>query len=259
MPHAHLNGIDIHYEDRGQGPPVLLTHGYGATGAMWRPQVDALTDRYRLITWDMRGHGGTESPEDPAAYSEALTVEDMRALLLHLGVRRAVVGGLSLGGYMSLAFWLAHPEMVRALVLCDTGPGYRNPAGREQWNQMAERRAVALEEGGVRALGSSTEVTETARLHRSAQGLAHAARGMLKQFDSRVIEALPRIDVPVLILVGERDQPFLAPSDYMERAIPGARKVVVPAAGHAANLDNPEAFNAALLAFLDGLGPAGEG
>ena len=262
MPHAHVNGIELYYEDHGQGLPVLLTHGYGATGRMWRPQVDALSDRYRFITWDMRGHGRTESPDDPAAYSEALTVADMHGHLHHLGLAsqgRVVVGGLSLGGYMSLAFWLAHPQLVRALILCDTGPGYRNPAGREQWNAMAERRARAIEEQGTEALGRSTEVAQTAAQHRSAQGLAHAARGMLKQFDSRVIEALPRIDVPVLILVGERDEAFLTPSDYMARAIPGARKVVIPDAGHAANLDNPEAFNAALREFLDGLGPADPG
>jgi pimeloyl-ACP methyl ester carboxylesterase len=76
---------------------------------------------------------------------------------------------------------------------------------------------------------------------------------MLKQFDSRVIESLGSVDVPTLIVVGERDEAFLAPSDYMERAIPNARKVVIPDAGHAANLDNPEAFNRAVLEFLDGL------
>src|SRR5499426_2734041 len=102
MPQAHVNGIDIDYEDGGRGPAILLSHGYSATGRMWAPQRPALEPRHRVITWDMRGHGQTESPADPAQYSERLTVDDMRGLLDHLGIRRAVIGGLSLGGYMSL-------------------------------------------------------------------------------------------------------------------------------------------------------------
>jgi pimeloyl-ACP methyl ester carboxylesterase len=130
-----LNGIEIEYQDGGQGSPVLLGHGYSATGRMWDGQRAALGDRYRVISWDMRGHGRTDSPTDPAQYSAALTVADMRGLLQHCGVERAVVGGLSLGGYVALAFYLAHPEMVRALVICDSGPGYRNAEARAAWNR----------------------------------------------------------------------------------------------------------------------------
>src|SRR5437867_9901093 len=126
MAKARVNGIEIEYEESGRGPAVLLTHGYSATGHMWDAQHKALADRYRVISWDIRGHGQTDSPDDPTQYSADLTVADMRALLQHLRVDRAVVGGLSLGGYVSLAFYLAHPEIVRALVICDSGPGYRN-------------------------------------------------------------------------------------------------------------------------------------
>lgn len=253
MTEATVNGIRLHYEVTGSGPAVLLTHGYSATGRMWAPQQQALKGRYRLITWDMRGHGETESPADPALYSEALTVADMRALLTFLKVDTAVVGGLSLGGFMSLAFHLAHPDLVRALVLCDTGPGYRNPEARAGWNRAAERRARELEAGGLQALGAGTEVRATAKYHRSAQGLAHAARGMLAQFDSRIIDHLPDIRVPTLIVVGGLDEPFRGASEYMAAKIPGARLEVIDGAGHAANLDRPEAFNNALLAFLDSL------
>lgn len=253
MPEAQLNGITINYNVVGEGPAVLLTHGYSATGRMWKPQEDALKDRYRLITWDMRGHGQTESPDDPAQYSEALTLGDMLALMEMLQTGPAVIGGLSLGGFMSLAFHLAHPELVRALVLCDTGPGYRNPDARAGWNRAAERRAEQLEAGGLAALGSGAEVRATGKYHRSAQGLAHAARGMLAQFDDRIINHLPDIRVPSLVIVGSLDEPFRGPSDYMAAKIPGARLEVIPGAGHAANLDNPEAFNRALLEFLDSL------
>ena len=254
MTRARINGIDIDYEVGGQGPPVLLSHGYSATGHMWAPQRPALEPRWRLITWDMRGHGETESPADPGAYSEKSTVEDMRALLAHLGAARAVVGGLSLGGYMSLAFHMRYPEMVRALVICDSGPGYRSDTARAQWNERARARALDLEARGLAVLeAGSPEMREAMARHRSAQGLAHAARGMLAQEASGVIDSLPGIRVPTLVIVGDRDTPFLAPCEYMAKKIPGARLVTIPDAGHASNIDQPAAFNRALLEFLDSL------
>ena len=256
MTRARLNGIEIDYEASGRGPAVLLSHGYSATRRMWDAQHQALGGRYRVVSWSMRGHGETESPADPARYSAALTVGDMRALLGQLGVEHAVIGGLSLGGYVSLAFYLEHPEMVRALVICDSGPGYRSPDAREAWNARARERAAALETRGLDALGRSREVREAVALHRSAQGLAHAARGMLAQEGSRVIDGLTSVRVPTLIIVGDQDQPFLAPCEYMAKKIPGARLEVIRGAGHSSNLDQPEAFNRVLLDFLDGLPPA---
>ncbi|OGK86705.1 MAG: alpha/beta hydrolase [Candidatus Rokubacteria bacterium RBG_16_73_20] len=256
MATARLNGIEIDYEATGRGRTVLLSHGYSATRRMWDGQHRALGERYRVISWSLRGHGRTESPADPAQYSADLTVADMRALLEHLGVARAVVGGLSLGGYVSLAFALTHPALVEALVVCDSGPGYRSDEARAAWNARAHERAAELEARGPAALGDrSREMREAMGEHRSAQGLAHAARGMLAQQGSRVIDGLPAIRVPTLIVVGDQDQPFLAPSEYMAKKIPGARLEVIAGAGHAANLDQPEAFNRVLLGFLDSLPP----
>jgi len=257
MSRARLNGIEIDYEVSGSGRPVLLSHGYSATRRMWDEQHRALGDRYQVISWSMRGHGQTESPADPSQYSAGLTIADMRALLRHVGVERAVIGGLSLGGYASLDFYVAHPEMVRALVICDSGPGYRNPEARAAWNQRAHERAAELEARGLDALsGRSREMREAMGEHRSAQGLAHAARGMLAQEGSRVIDALAGVRVPTLIIVGDQDQPFIAPCEYMAKKIPGARLEVIAGAGHSSNLDQPEAFNRVLRDFLDGL-PAG--
>jgi pimeloyl-ACP methyl ester carboxylesterase len=253
MAQVALNGIEIDYEVTGTGPAVLLSHGYSATRRMWDDQHRALADRYRVISWSMRGHGATESPADPARYSAALTIADMHALLTHLGVERAVIGGLSLGGYVSLGFALEHPAMTRALVICDSGPGYRNAEAREAWNARARERAAALEARGLEALGRSREVAESARLHRSAQGLAHAARGMLAQEGSRVIDGLAGIAVPTLVIVGDQDQPFLAPCEYMAKKIPGARLEVIRGAGHSSNLDQPETFNRILRDFLSDL------
>ncbi|PYM17800.1 MAG: alpha/beta hydrolase [Candidatus Rokuibacteriota bacterium] len=249
---AQVNGIAIDYEVTGDGPVVLLGHGYGSTRHMWDEQHRALADRWRVVSWDMRGHGQTDSPDDPARYSAALTVADMRALLQHLGVERAVIGGLSLGGYVSLAFVLAHPEMTRALVICDSGPGYRNAEARAQWNQRAHERAANLEAKGLEALARRSRETQQA-VHRSAQGLAHAARGMLAQEGSQVIDGLGSIRVPTLVIVGDQDQPFVAPSEYMAKKIPGARLEVIPGAGHSSNLDQPETFNRVLREFLASL------
>src|SRR5262245_21830285 len=134
MSRARLNGVEIDYEVCGIGGTVLMCHGYAATGRMWYGPHRAFPD-YRVISWSMRGHWQTESSPDPARYSAALTVGDMEALLRHVKAPRAVVGGPSLGGYVSLAFYLAHPELVRALVICDSGPGYRNAEARAEWNK----------------------------------------------------------------------------------------------------------------------------
>jgi pimeloyl-ACP methyl ester carboxylesterase len=245
----HRGGVGIYYEVTGQGGlPLLLSHGYSASSQMWKPNLAALSEKRMVITWDIRGHGRSDSPEDPSLYSEALSVRDMAAVLDAAGADRAVIGGLSLGGYLSLGFWLAHPERVAALILCDTGPGYRKDDARERWNRYAERTAAQFDEKGLAALGSSAEVT--ASTQKSARGLALAARGILAQRDARVIESLEEIDVPTLVIVGADDEPFLAASDVMAAKIPGAEKVVIPDAGHAANIDQPDAFNAAVLGFL---------
>ena len=253
MPTIDRDGVSIHYEIHGpaNAPAILLSHGYGATCRMWDGQVAVFADRYRLVLWDMRGHGQSGDPADPALYSHALTVGDMAAVLDTCSIERAVIGGLSLGGVMSLGFHLAHPERVRALMLFDTSPGFRNPEARREWNKRAEARARELESNGLpRSVGGA----ET-RLghHRSAQGLAGAARGMRAQPDSSLIDSLPSIAVPTLVLVGSEDRHFLGAADYMAAKIPGAQKVVIPDAGHAANLDQPEAFNRAVSNFLASL------
>ena len=251
MPAINRDGVEIHYETHGEGAPLLLSHGYGATCRMWDGQVAALVGRYRVVTWDMRGHGLSGDPADTALYSHALTVGDLAAVLDACGIERAVIGGLSLGGVMSLAFHLAHPRRLRALILCDTGPGFRNPDARAAWNERALARATELEKHGLNAFRGGGET----RLgtHRSARGLAGAARGMLTQHDASLIDSLPAIRVPTLVVVGSADKNFLGAADYMTAKIPGAREVVIDGAGHAANLDRPAAFNQAVGAFLDGL------
>jgi pimeloyl-ACP methyl ester carboxylesterase len=242
------DGVNLYYEDHGSGPAVLLTHGYGATSHMWQGQVEAFKERYRIVTWDMRGHGQSDYPEDQSLYSAEHVVDDMEALLDHCGEKTAVIGGLSLGGYATLAFHLRHPDRCRALMLFDTGPGFKKDEARDAWNKRAMERADKLERLGLSARSESAEA-QLAH-HRDATGLARAARGMLTQSDASVIESLPGIAVPVLVLVGEEDQPFLAATDYMAAKIPNSTKAIVPKAGHAANIHNPNDFNQAMRGFL---------
>ncbi len=248
MAELDRDGVRIHYDVAGHGPAVLLTHGYSASAHMFANVVEALAVDHTVITWDLRGHARSDSPADPDAYSMELCLADVVALLDHVGVERAVLAGHSLGGYLSLALWLARPDRVRALVLVGTGPGYRNDDARQKWNDMALRYAGAIEKRGADALGGSPEVRGVE--HRDFAGLARAGRGILVQRDGAVIDALPRIDVPTLVVVGERDAQFVGGSRYMAERIPGAALDVIADAGHAPNLSQPTVFNATVRAFL---------
>ena len=238
-------GAAIHYETHGEGPAVLLSHGFGLTARMWAGQIEALAPANRLILWDLRGHGRSDSPEDPGLYDPEACIADMAALLDAEGVERAVVGGLSLGGYLSLAFHLRHPERVRALMLFDCGPGFRRDEPREAWNERTRQRSERIAAGDARAL---SELEPDG--HDDLAGVACAARWTMRHHDASVLESLPSVRAPALVLVGEHDAPFRGAADYMARKIPNAEHVVLPEAGHTANLDNPAAFNAAVSAFL---------
>lgn len=236
---------------RGAGPAILLTHGFAATAQMFAANVDDLARDHTVVTWNVRGHGASDSPTDPARYSVELSVGDMTAVLDAAGVDTAVVAGHSLGGYLSLEFHLEHRERVTALVLIDTGPGYRRDEPREEWNRMAARYASDLELRGLDALSDSEELSAGA--HRDAAGLALAARGILRQHDARVIESLPAIDVPTLVVVGEHDTPFLDGCRYMAAKIPRADLAVIEGARHAPNVSHSAAFNGRMREFLSGL------
>ena len=248
MPYIDRDGVRIHYEVTGEGPAILLTHGFAASSRMFASTVPTLATDHRVITWDMRGHGRSDYPEDPAQYSVPLVMGDMEALLDVAGADRGVILGHSVGGFLALEFNLAHPERMAAIVLEDTGPGYRKDEGRQGWNDTAEAYAVDLETNDLDGIHVSEELDPT--VHRDATGLARAARGILKQHDARVITSLEAISVPVLIVVGEQDENFVNPSKYMAAKIPGARLEIIPDAGHSPNMSQPEVFAAAFRSFL---------
>src|SRR5258706_15294663 len=156
MPKINRDGVEIYYEVHGSGPPLLLTHGYSSTSAMWQGQIEALSKRHRLVLWDMRGHGQSDYPDHPGAYSQALTVADMAALLDEVGAASAIVGGLSLGGYMSLAFYRAHQRRGPAPLFFSTRPRAMKKNAPPHSDKTARRNPQPLPGAGPLRLITST-------------------------------------------------------------------------------------------------------
>jgi pimeloyl-ACP methyl ester carboxylesterase len=243
--------VRIHAEVTGSGPAIVLTHGFAASSHMFAATVPALAADHTVIAWDMPGHGRSEAPDDPSAYSVASFLAAMLDLVDGAGAERAVFLGHSLGGYLSLDLALAHPDRTAGLVLVDTGPGYRNDAARDGWNRMAAAYARDLETKGLAGLPGGEELS--AGVHETATGLVHAARNVLAQHDAHVIDGLASITAPTLVVVGSEDEPFVKGSHYMAGKIPNARLAIIDGAGHAPPMSHPDEFNAVVRQFLDGL------
>ncbi len=256
MPTEKLNGIDMYYEEHGSGYPIVMTHGLGDSAALWQPLAEALADKYRLISWDMRGHYRTEAPEDLSEYTQDIVVEDLRALCDHLGIEKAVFGGHSLGGYTALRFREKYPERVAALILHAAGPGYRNQEGSQAWTD----RLAGIADKQEANFGRDERVSAK-ELRTGAPQLGEISQHIVKGITSveRGVMAHPsftdatEIDVPTLAIVGENDKQYLASADYFEAKLPNGTKAVIKDAGHPAALEQPEAVNKAVREFLDGL------
>lgn len=263
---ARVNGVSLYYEVTGKGPPLVLVHGFACGIRSWEPQVRTLSRSRRIIAYDVRGHGVSEAPPDATAYSQAISVEDLRALLIHLKILRAAVGGLSMGGNIALNFALTYPEMVSALIVADTGAGSDDTA---EWAASVQAFADALEQRGMEAFADLASANplfaryiaqgpEAERFIRSclmthrAHGLAHTAREVLAKRPTiySLEPRLKELGVRTLLIVGEHDEPCLKVHSFMARVIHGAKQVVLPGVGHLTNLEAPAAFNAAVRRFL---------
>ncbi|MBX5478876.1 MAG: alpha/beta fold hydrolase [Pyrinomonas methylaliphatogenes] len=262
MTFAHLGRIELAYDERGEGLPVVLLHAFPLNRTMWSEQVEALSHEYRFITPDLRGFG--ESSVMPSATMEEMA-QDIASLLDDLGIERAVIGGLSMGGYVTLAFYRQFPQRVRALILADTRAQADSEEARLNRERMAER---ALREGAAaiaeemipkliapQTIAERPEISERLRsmvVRNDPQGIAAAQRGMAARRDQS--DLLAQIRVPTLIIVGREDQ--LTPPELsaaMHREIAGSTLVVLDGAGHLSNVERPEEFNRALDQFLSSL------
>jgi 3-oxoadipate enol-lactonase len=258
---TRIDGFQVEYDVRGKGPAVLLLHAFPLGLSMWEPQVEALAATHRVVRFDARGFGGSQL-DDFAPLAMERIADDGAYLLDQLWIEKAVVHGCSMGGYAAFAFARRHPKRLAGLVLQDTRAGADTPEGRANRAALA---AKVLEEGAAAAVEAFLPklLGETSHRERAAlvatlrerilatspRAIANGLYGLAARPDSRA--TLPGIAVPTLVLVGAED--VLTPPDEakaMASALPGARLEVVPRAGHLANLENPDAVNAALRAFL---------
>lgn len=264
---AHVRGIEIAYDDTGNdcaragAPVVVLLHGYPLNRSMWRAQIDELSALYRVVAPDLRGHGGTQATDD-ATTMEAMA-QDVAALLDELRIERIVLGGLSMGGYVALAFYRLFPQRVGALVLADTRATPDTQEGRRGREESARK---ALTEGMQAIAGAMlpkllapatvAEMPDVAGRVRAMinatkpEGAASALRAMAVRRDQT--DLLRQIRVPTLIIVGSEDT-LTPPSDAeaMHRAIEGSRLEIIEGAGHLSNIERPSQFNRALSDFLN--------
>jgi 3-oxoadipate enol-lactonase len=261
---AVINGITMAYDDSGSGPAVLFIHGFPLCRRMWHPQLQALTEAgFRVVTPDLRGFGESDAPDGP--YSIELFADDMVALLDYLAVEKAVIGGMSMGGYVLFNLLERYPERVRAACFITTRANADDEAGRER--RLTLSRDVlkfgpqVVADSFEKLLFAEETVKERPKLvaevcrwmtANDSRGIAGGLLAMRERKDYTPF--LAGFAVPSLAIGAEGDK--AAPPENaraIAAGIPGCRLAVIPQAGHMANLENPGAFNAALLEFLRGL------
>lgn len=263
--YARVRDIAMAYDDAGSGAPIVLLHGFPFNRSMWRGQAQALGATWRVIAPDLRGQGDTSLGEAKEAATMEEMAADVAALLDELSVESTVVGGLSMGGYVALAFCRAFPERVRALVLADTRAGADTDEARRT-REVNARRALA--EGMAPITDSMlpkllSEETRAKRpdvvvrvremmLATKPEGAAAALRGMALRRDQT--DLLREIESPTLIVVGNEDAVTPpAEAEALKGQIKDSRLVRIEGAGHLSNVERPEEFNLALVDFLRGL------
>jgi pimeloyl-ACP methyl ester carboxylesterase len=262
------DGVRLSVEETGTGSPVLFIHEFAGDHRSWEPQVRALARRHRCVTYDARGYPPSDVPEEPGRYSQELAVGDAVAVLDHLGIERAHVVGLSMGGFCTLHLGLRHPE--RALSLTVAGCGYgAQPDLRERWQAETEASARSFETEGAAAtaerymLGPARvqlqrkdprgwEESKRWLAEHSAIGSALTLRGVQMRRPSLygLTDHLRRLEVPVLLVTGDEDEGCLEPNLMLKRTIPTAALAVLPRTGHACNLEEPALFSRLLLDFV---------
>jgi pimeloyl-ACP methyl ester carboxylesterase len=263
-----VNGIRLHYDEVGQGAPLVFVHEFAGEGRSWHLQVRFFARRYRTITFNARGYPPSDVPTAGTAYSQDQAVDDIRGLLDALGIAKAHVCGLSMGGYATLHFGIRHPE--RALSLVVAGCGYGSlAADRAQFKRdvevtsqrfLAEPMAALADvycQGPTRVQFRDKDPVgwQEFRDHFAAQsalghGLTMRGVQLTRPSVYDLEPELGRLTVPTLIVTGDEDDPCLEPGIFMKRKIRTSGLVVIPKAGHTINLEEPEAFNRAVLDFL---------
>jgi len=256
--------VRIYYEAHGSGTPLVLAYGIGGNAEMWDVNRDALAARHRLILWEPRGHARSDSPEDPAKYSFERWVLDLKAVLDRLGIRKAHVGGLSLGAGIATRFALRFPSRVRSLVVTNSSSAAGLPLSVENLVMRARSIEITLTKGmdamAEYAMVANPNLSERLALDPGARaefyeeyrrlspiGYANSLRALIAM--DHITDQLQRLRMPVLLIGADRD-PSLEPMKVMHRRVRGSRLVVLSPASHFGNRDQPEAWNRTVLEFL---------
>lgn len=271
MPYARTDdGVRIYHEEHGPRggrtsvPPLVLAYGIGGNADMWDVNREALAAQRRLVLWEPRGHARSDSPEDPAKYAFARWVEDLRAVLDHLRIATAHVGGLSLGAGIATRFTLRYPRRVRSLLVTNSSSAVGLPLSVPNLVLRARSIEITLEKGmdamAEFAMAANPNVAARVALNPAARdefyayyrkltpiGYANSLRALLAM--DHISDQLSRIRVPVLLIGGDRD-PSLEPMKVMHQRVRGSKLVVLSPASHFANRDQPEAWNRAAVEFL---------
>jgi pimeloyl-ACP methyl ester carboxylesterase len=263
---ASINGVELYYEEHGQGAPVLFCHEFAGDYRSWAPQVRFFARRYRTITYSARGYHPSSVPTDDGSYSEEQHVEDAYELIRFLGIDKSHVVGLSMGGNVTLKLGLAHPEVCLSLVVAGAGFGSTNP---EEFRAGARETADLLERVGMEQFAETygrgpsrlrfeqkdphgfDEVVRQLKEH-STVGSALTMRNVQGKRTTvyEVADQLPSLNVPTLVITGDEDELALDPSLLMKRKIPNSGLLVIPKTGHTVNLEEPALFNQAVLDFI---------
>ena len=255
----HINDITLNVELSGAGRPLLLLHGFTGSAGTWKPLIDALPPHFRTIAPDVIGHGRSDSPPDAGRYRMECCVADLLAMLDTLQVERAAVLGYSMGGRGALHLAAAAPERVGALVLESSSPGIADPAERQARVAADAALAESIERAGLAAFverwerlplfASQSSLPHEARARLRAQrlrndprGLANSLRGMGAGSQEPLWEQLPALNIPTLLIAGELDAKYCALAGQMQALLPNARSAIVPGAGHAVHLEQPQLF-----------------
>ncbi len=265
MPYVRTDDrVKLYYEEHGEGTPLVLAHGIGMNADLWDTNRDALGAHHRLVLWEPRGHARSDSPDDPAKYSFPRCAFDLKAVLDHLGISKAHVGGLSLGAGIATRFTLRFPRRVRSLLVTNSSSAAGLPLPVDHIVMRAQSIKVTLEQGmdamADFAMAANPNVRERLALDPNAKeefyayyrrltpiGYANALRALLAM--DHITDQLSMIRVPTLLIGGDRD-PSLEPMKVMRKKIRGSKLIVLSPASHFANRDQPEAWNRAALEFL---------
>jgi pimeloyl-ACP methyl ester carboxylesterase len=269
MPKARSSdGVGLYYEETGRGFPLLFVHEFAGDHRSWAPQVRNFTRTYRCVTYSARGYPPSDVPAGLSAYSQDQAVRDALAVLDAAGARTANVVGLSMGGFTTLHLAVRHPDRIRAAVVAGVGYGSQ-PEKREQFRKESHAIADAFElQGSARVAESyavgparvQLKVKNPRAWHEFAAALARhdpigaalTMRGVQAERPSLydLKDELGAVVTPVLIVAGDEDEGSLEPSLMLKRTMPSSGLVILPRTGHTANLEDPEAFNRAVGAFL---------